>query len=170
MAVNLPSLSQLGISSSFSSESSLSPSPSQSQSSGPTDSEPEPIFLENNIIAALTAQQPGPSLCTQISLSLRAKIRCLRHIALWPFCSIASEFQVPVSTVFSICNQPATPSTSRIGRPPAFTIEEQEQLLTHATASQANCRKCLPTIADELGIQISNRTLRRLFHHQGYHR
>ena len=117
--------------------------------------------MENDVIAALTAEQP--TLRTQITLSLRSKIRCLRHIAFWPFRSIAQEFQVPISTVFTICNQPATPTTNRIGRPHSLTTEEQEQLLTHATASQANRRKCLSAIAEELGIRINGRTLRRIF-------
>ena len=71
-------------------------------------------------------------------------------------------------TVTSACNA-INKLHWQFERPPAFTIEEQEQLLTHATASQANHHKCLSTIANELGIQISNRTLHCLFCHQGYH-
>lgn len=122
----------------------------------------------------LTVQMPFPppaqTLRTKITLSVRSKIRALRTIALWPFRKIADEFELPVSTVFTVCAQPNTPTTNRIGRPRALTEAQREQLIVHATSTQANRRKSLFTIAEELGYRVNERTLRRVFSEQGYHR
>ena len=110
------------------------------------------------------------SLRTKITLSLRSKIRSLRMFALWPFRHIAETVQLPVSTVYSICVQPSTPQQQRTGRPSALSSEDQTRLVAHATASQQNRRKSLILIAQELNITVNERTLRRFFANQGYHR
>ena len=110
------------------------------------------------------------SLRTKITLSLRSKIRSLRMFALWPFRRIAETVQLPVSTVYSICAQPSTPQQQRIGRPSALSSEDKDRLVAHATASQQNRRKSLILIAQELNITVNERTLRRFFANQGYHR
>jgi len=48
------------------------------------------------------------ALQSQITLSLRSKIRSLCPITLWPFRRIAASVCIPLSTVFSICAQPGT--------------------------------------------------------------
>lgn len=131
--------------------------PSENQASSQTQI-PEPLPVEPK------------SFRTEVTLSIRSKIRSLRTIALWPFRHIAQEFQLPVSTVFSICAQPNTPRQQRLGRPHALSQEQRNQLIAHATASQANRRKSLFTIAEELGIFVNERTLRRIFSTLGYHR
>ena len=95
----------------------------------------------------------------------------MRAVALWPFRRISQEFNLLLSTVFSVCAQPNTPTTIRSGRPRALTEAQcQALILEHATASQANRRKSLFTIAEELNIRVNERTLCRVFTEQGYHR
>ena len=113
---------------------------------------------------------PPKSLRTEITLSLRSKIRALHTFAQWTFRHIATTVELPVSTVFAICAQPNTPTQHRTGRPCRLSLEEKSQLVAHATASQENRRKSLFTIAEELGVRVNERTLRRFFASQGYHR
>lgn len=42
---------------------------------------------------------------TELSISVRSKIRALRSIAEWPFRKIGTKFGIPYSTVFRVCNQ-----------------------------------------------------------------
>lgn len=174
-----------------------SPSPSHSlplsppHPPPPPPSTPEPIsrpltpighwqLLENSDISNSTVQsevmtpannpQASYTLRSKITLSIRSKIRCLRAVALWPFRSIAQEFKLPVSTVFSICTQPNTPQAVRIGQPRSLSLAQQEQLIHQVTATQANRRKSFFAIAEEIGIHVHERTLRRFFTSRSYHR
>lgn len=94
------------------------------------------------------------SLRTELSNSLRSKIRTLRTIALWPFRKIGSELGVPLTTVYTICQQPSTPSRPRTGRPRVLTALICQKLIDHATLSQENRRKPLIQIAQEIGIIV----------------
>ncbi|KAH0610558.1 uncharacterized protein H6S33_012085 [Morchella sextelata] len=107
---------------------------------------------------------------SELSLSLRCKIRALRSAALWPFRKIGKELGVPLSTVYSICQQPFTPVRPRMGRPLILTKPIRLQLIATATSSQANRRKPLMQIAEEIGITVNPRTLRKTFADAGYHR
>jgi len=110
------------------------------------------------------------SLRREITLSLQSKIRSLRTFAMWPFRRISQAVQLPVSTVFSICAQPNTPPEHHTGRPPCLSSQDKIQLIAHAIASQENRRKPLSIIAEELGIKVNERTLRRFFTSKNYHR
>ncbi|KAH0605657.1 uncharacterized protein H6S33_004879, partial [Morchella sextelata] len=117
-----------------------------------------------------TPPQSKPlALRVELSNSLRSKIRGLHKIALWPFRKIASELEVPLSTVFSICQQPSTPHWLRMGRPPIITPTIRKFLVEHATASQQNRCKTLLEIAEDLGVSVNERTLRKAFADEGYH-
>ena len=96
--------------------------------------------------------------CSKISLSIQSKIRYLCTIAFWPFCSIAQEFKLPVSMVFSICAQPNTPQATHTGQPHILSQAQQENLINYATASQTNHCKSFSTIAEEIGIHAHERT------------
>jgi hypothetical protein len=120
-----------------------------------------------------SATIPASSLAvhrSELSLSLRCKIRALRSAALWPFRKIGKEFGVPLSTVYSICQQPFTPARPRMGRPLILTKPIRLQLIATATSSQANRRKPLMQIAEDIGITVNPRTLRKTFADAGYHR
>lgn len=160
--------------SSSSSTSSICPdSPTPLPPPPPTTPDPtwEAITLPATCTELLTeAPAPGQNFRSAITLSIRSKIRAMRAVALWPFRRISQEFNLPLSTVFSVCAQPNTPTTIRSGRPRALTEAQCQALIQHATASQANRRKSLFTIAEELNIHVNERTLRRVFTEQGYHR
>jgi hypothetical protein len=118
-----------------------------------------------------TPPQSKPlALRVELSNSLCSKIRRLRKIALWQFRKIASELEVPLSTVFSICQQPSTPHRPRMGRPLVITPTIRKLLVEHATASQQNRRKILLEIAEDLGVSVNERILRKAFADEGYHR
>lgn len=114
--------------------------------------------------------QRPTSLRTQVSLSVRSKIRGLRNIAAWPFRKIGTELGIPLTTVFNVCQQPSTPHRPRMGRPKILTTPIRKRLIQHATASQENRRKSLNQIAEEAGITVNERTLRQAFASEGYHR
>ena len=109
---------------------------------------------------------------TIYSLAETARTRLPLHstVALWPFRSIAQEFKLPVSTVFSICAQPNTPQATRAGQPHILSRAQQENLIHYATASQTNRHKSFSTIVEEIGIHAHERTLPQFFASRGYHR
>lgn len=109
------------------------------------------------------------SIQTELTDSIRSKIRALRMIALRPFRKIASEVNIPLTTVYTICQQPSTPRHSRIGRPRPLTTPIRNKLIHYATLSQENRRKPLAQIAEKSRIIVNERTLRQAFADHGYH-
>ncbi|KAH0604048.1 uncharacterized protein H6S33_007079 [Morchella sextelata] len=57
-----------------------------------------------------------------------------------------------------------------MGRPPVITPTIRKLLVEHATASQQNRSKTLLEIAEDLGVSVNKRTLRKAFADEGYHR
>lgn len=106
-----------------------------------------------SIIPALPIVQK--SLKTEISLSIRSKIRALRQVASWPFRKIGTELGIPLTTVFNICQQPSTSHRPRMGRPRLLTTPMRKRLIQYATASQENRCKSLSQIAKEAGISVN---------------
>jgi len=70
-----------------------------------------------------------------ITSSLRSKIHGLRNYAAWTFRRIAQEIGIATSTVYSICQPPATPHGKRSGRPKVLTTPIRKRLIDFATAS-----------------------------------
>lgn len=107
----------------------------------------------------LPVVQVKSSVCTELTDSIRSKIRALRMIAFWPFRKIGSKLNIPLTTVYTICQQPSTPCQNRFGRPRLLTTSIQNKLIHHASLLQENLRKSLGQIAEESGILVNKRTL-----------
>ena len=108
---------------------------------------------------------------SQISSPMRHKIRALRHIAQWTYRHIAEKTGISLSTVYRIAHPVSTPVPSQVRRCPIMlTPHLRSKLVNLATSTAANRRKPLAEIAFMAGIQANNRTLRRSFAEEGYHR
>lgn len=119
----------------------------------------EPTEPQTNLETEVDTPEPPtrtpttvkPSLRTELSDSLYSKIRAFRTITLWPFHKIGSELGIPLTTVYTICQQPSTPSRPRVGRPRVLTTPIRQRLIQQATLSQENCHKLFRQIAEEIG-------------------
>jgi len=107
---------------------------------------------------------------TLISSSLRSKVRGLRNHAAWTFRHIAEEIGIAVSTIFTICQAPATSHKVKPGRPRILTSPIHKRLIDFATASQKNRRLPLREVAELAGVNASSDVLRTAFATEGYHR
>ena len=105
-----------------------------------------------------------------ITSSLRSKIRGLRTHASWSFRRIAREVGVAVSTVFSICKAPSTPTKVKPGRPKILSTPIRKRLIEIATSSQQNRRLPYSEVAALAGITAGPHQLRAAFASEGYHR
>ena len=85
---------------------------------------------------------------------------------------IASKVDVPRSTVQRIINEPPTPQKKkRTGRPGIVVDKEARQaLVMHATLNAENRRKPWRQIVQELGIELSYNTIKKMFDIEGYGR
>lgn len=89
---------------------------------------------------------------------------------MWLFRKISSRMKIPVSTVFTICQQPFTPRKTRPGCPRVCTTPIRQRLIHHAISSQENWWKPLAQITKETNIFVNRRILRQAFTDYRYHR
>ena len=130
--------------------------------------------LSSRTISPAAISQPATRCITPertlISSSLHSKVRGLRNHAAWTFRRIAEEIGIAVSTVFTICQAPATPHKVKPGRPRILTSPIRKRLINFATASQKNRRLPLREVAELAGVKASSNVLRTAFATEGYHR
>lgn len=110
-----------------------------------------------------------PSFKTEPTSRLHSKIWGLYTFALCPFCKIGTKLEVPSSTVYTICQQPSTPSQIKFSHSRILTSPPWIQLIQHVILSQDNHCKPLSSIAEEIGIIVNDQTLYQAFSNHGYH-
>jgi len=103
------------------------------------------------------------------SYKKRCFVQALRFRAGWTYREIAADQNLGLSTVHDICQAPATPK-KRKGRPFSIDTPTRRRLVATATFSAANRRLTYSEVADLCGIQASEKTLRKAFSLEGYHR
>lgn len=118
------------------------------------------------------AEIASKNMRSEISSSMRSKIRALRHIAQWSYRCISQNTGISLSTVYRIAHPPSTPvhRAHDRRRPVILTPQLRSKLIDLATSTAANRRKPLAEIAFMAGVQANNRTLRRSFAQEGDHR
>ena len=99
----------------------------------------------------------------------RCFIHALRFEAGWSYERIAESQDIPKSTVWDICQAPPTPK-KRSGRPFSIDPATRRVLVTTATQDAEHHRMPYTDIADICGIRASEKTLRKAFALEGYHR
>lgn len=105
----------------------------------------------------------------ETSYKQRCYIQALRFEAKWTFRKIADNQGLALSTVFDICNKPATPK-KRKGRPVILDSPTRRRLVFTATENAENRRKSYTEIAEICGITACEKTLRKAFDAEGYSR
>lgn len=105
----------------------------------------------------------------ECSYKQRCYIQCLRNEAGWTLQKIADNQQLSIGTVWNICNSPATPRKKK-GRPLKITTPIRRQLVATATLDAEHRRKPYSEIAEICGISAGEKSLRRAFEREGYHR
>ncbi|PUU78255.1 hypothetical protein B9Z19DRAFT_910213, partial [Tuber borchii] len=93
----------------------------------------------------------------------------LRFQAGWTYRRIAEDMGLSLTSVYRICESPATPK-KRTGRPFSLDTPTRQRLVTTATASAVNRRLSFTEIAKLCDIQASEKTLRKAFKMEGYGR
>lgn len=99
----------------------------------------------------------------------RCAVQALRFSAGWSYPRIAQDQNLAVSTVWDICHAPATPK-KRKGRPFSIDTPTRQRLVATATQNSLHRQMPLPDIAEICGVRASERTLRKAFAREGYHR
>jgi len=99
----------------------------------------------------------------------RCFIHALRFEAGWSYERIAESQDIPKSTVWDICQAPATPK-KRSGRPFSVDTPTRRRLVGTATRDAEHRRMPYTDIAYLCGVGASERTLRKAFALEGYHR
>src|SRR5437773_3355653 len=105
---------------------------------------------------------------TALSYKQHCQIQALRFLAGWTYLQIAETTEVPLSTVWDICQTPATPVKPKVKR--TVTTPIRKRLISEAMRNAINHRKSYRDIAVSIGLKASNNTLRRVFEKEGYHR
>ena len=96
-------------------------------------------------------------------------VQALRFEAGWTYQRIAENQNLAITTVSDICHAPATPK-KRIGRPFSITPTTRRVLVATATRDAQHRQMTLADIADICGVRASEKTLRKAFALEGYHR
>ena len=132
---------------------------------------PEALSLSvpsTNASSIIIGRQRG-SKYKRPSYKTRCQIHALRFHAKWELKDIGALFDLSLSTVSDICNNPATPRKIP-GPGPLLRSPQRQALIACATASALNRRRPSLEIASLTGIHAITRTLRKAFHLEGYHR
>jgi len=105
----------------------------------------------------------------ETSYKTRCQVQALRNSAGWTYAHIAEDQNLPLSTVWDICQAPATP-TKRKGRP--FSIDSPTRGCLVATATHDAVHRQMPfvEIAALCGVEANERTLSKAFALEGYKR
>lgn len=140
--------------------------------SSSNNSSPTTIHSSSFSIQVMASPEPDqvPTRTEDISYRKRCYVQALRYAG-WTFQQIADDQALAVSTVYGICNSPATPQREgRCGRPLILDTPTRRQLVFAATATAESRRKPWSDVAEEIGIRVSAKTLRAAFAKEGYHR
>lgn len=106
-----------------------------------------------------------------VSYKQRCYVQALRNNAGWTFQRIARDQGLALSTVYGICSGPATPQrVGKCGRKVKIDTPTRRRLVFAATSTAENRRKPYSEVANEMGIEASDKTLRTAFAKEGYHR
>jgi len=99
------------------------------------------------------------------SYKKRCAVQTLRFSAGWTYRRIAEDQQLSVSTIYEICQGPATPKKPK-GR--SFSLNTPTQLVATATMNAASRRMPLVEVAAACGFTACEKTLRKAFKMEGY--
>ena len=105
----------------------------------------------------------------EASYKQRCMVQALRFEAGWTYERIAQNQGLGTTTVHDICHAPATPRKQK-GQPFSIDPEARRLLVATATRDAEHRRMRYVDIADICGIPGSEKTPRRAFAMEGYHR
>jgi len=100
----------------------------------------------------------------------RAQIHALRYEAGWSYKQISEKLGIPYNTVRHCAQSRITPTKPKGGRRPLFDTPTKRRLIDHAIENRFQRRKPLLQIAQELGIQCQEKTLKKAFSDERYYR